>query len=148
MVNSQHRGRGPVNLLLRVLAAAGLVIDAYVHFDLAAAYDAVGSTITQGALFRVQGAIALLAALLVLLLGRTWVYLAVFLIAASALGAVVQSTYIDIGAFGPLPSMYEPVWYWDKTFSAIGEAVAALAAAALLALTLRRRAPTTASHRT
>jgi len=149
MVNLPHRVRGPVNLVLRVLAAAGLAVDAYVHFDLAAGFDALGSTtITLGALFRVQAVIAMLAALLILLIGRPWVYLAAFLVAASALGAVLQSTYVDIGALGPLPSIYEPVWYWDKTFSAIGEAVAALAAAGLLALTLRRRSPAPASNRT
>lgn len=148
MVNPQYRVRGPVSLVLRVVAAAGLAVDAYVHFILAADFDAVGSTITQGALFRVQAVIAMLAALLILLIGRTWVYLAVFLIAASALGAVVQSFYIDIGPLGPLPNMHESKWYPDKTLSAIGEAVAALAAAGLLALVaLRRRAPAHTSHR-
>lgn len=132
-------------LLLCVLAAAGLVVDGYVHFNLAAGFDAVGSTITQGALFRVQAVLAMLAALLILLMGRAWVYLGVFLIAASALGAVVQSVYIDIGSFGPLPNMYEPVWYPDKTYSAIGEGVAAVVAFVLLALTLRLRVPAPAS---
>ncbi|MGH3913354.1 MAG: hypothetical protein ACRDTC_08090 [Pseudonocardiaceae bacterium] len=142
MINSDHRVRGPVTLLLRVVAAAGLVVDGYVHFELAAGYDAVGSTITQGTLFRVQGVIAILAAVLILLMGRAWVYLAAFLVAASALVAVVASAYIDLGSFGPLPNMYEPVWYPDKTNSAIGEAVAAAAALGLLALTtLRRRTP-------
>lgn len=138
MTNPQRREGGSVNLLLRVLAAAGLAVDAYVHLDLAADYDAVGSTITQGALFRVQGVIAALAAVLILSMGRSWVYQVVFLIAASALGAVVQSAYVDLGSLGPLPNMYEPVWYPDKTLSAIGEGVAAVAALGLFALTLLR----------
>lgn len=142
---SDHRERGPVNLALRMSAAAGLAIDAYVHFDLAADYDVVGSTITQGTLFRAQAVVALLAALLILLVGRTWVYQVVFLVAISALAPLVLYTYVDVGAVGPLPNMYEPVWYQDKTFSAVGEAVAAVAAAALLVWAWRRRDPSPAS---
>jgi plastocyanin len=145
MVGSRHRRRGPLSPLpLRVVAAAGLAIDAYVHFDLAADYDLVGSAITQGTLFRVQGVVAALAALVILLIGNTRVYQAVFLVAVSALVPVVLYTYVDVGALGPLPDMYEPVWYADKTISAIGEAVAALAAAGLLALTRRPRNSTPA----
>lgn len=123
--------RDSMTLLLRALAAAGLLIDAYVHFDLASGYDAVGSTITQGMLFRVQGVVAMLAAMVILLVGSTRVYQVVFLIAVSALVPVVLYTYVDLGALGPLPSMYEPVWYPAKKISAIGEAVAAVAAAGL-----------------
>lgn len=142
-----------MNLLLRVLAAAGLAVDGYVHFDLATTYDAVGSTLTQGTLFRVQAGAAVLAALLILLIrrtpiGRIWVYAVVFLVAASALVPVLLYTYVDVGSLGPLPNMYEPAWYPDKTLSAIGEAVAIVAAGSLLALTLRSRSASPTSTAT
>ena len=50
----------------RLLAAAGLAVDAYVHADLAWQYDAVKDTISQGGLSRVEAAVSALAALLVL----------------------------------------------------------------------------------
>jgi hypothetical protein len=124
---------------LRALGAGGLAIDAYVHFDLATTYDAVGGAITQGMLFRIEAAAATLVALLLLLVGRTAVYVAALLVAGSALAAVVVYRWIDVGAIGPLPNMYEPVWYQDKTISALAEGVAALAAALLLAMALRAR---------
>jgi len=88
-------------------------------------------------LFRAQALAALLAALLISLIGRTWVYQVAFLVAISGLAPLLFYTYVDIGALGPMPNMYEPVWYADKTISAIGEAVAVVAAAGLLALTWR-----------
>jgi hypothetical protein len=124
---------GPVRVGLRLLVAAGLAVDAFVHFDLASTYDSVGASITQGTLFRIAAAAAVLTALLVLLIGRMAVYVAAFLVAISALAAVLIYQWADIGAVGPLPDMYEPVWYPEKTISALGEAVAAGAAALLVA---------------
>ncbi|MFI9723114.1 hypothetical protein ACIHFE_26250 [Streptomyces sp. NPDC052396] len=116
--------------LLRLLTAAGLAVDAYVHADLAEAYDPVRGGISQGTLFRIEAAAAALAALLVLVGGRNRVVWAfAFLVAASALGAVLLYRYVDVGALGPLPHMHEPAWYPKKTVSAVAEAVAAVAAA-------------------
>lgn len=83
-----------------------------------------------------------MAALLVLVLPwRRTAYVIAFVVAASALGAVVLYRYVDVGALGPLPNMYEPIWYGDKTNSAIAELVASVVAAAGLVRTvvLRRR---------
>ena len=44
---------------------------------------------------------------------------------------------------GPIPDMYEPVWYADKTNSRIGEAVAAAVSLVLLVLLLRRPSSST-----
>jgi hypothetical protein len=46
------------------------------------------------------------------------------LVAALAVGlastaAVVLSVYVRVPALGPLPELYEPVWYRDKAVSAI-----------------------------
>jgi hypothetical protein len=128
-------------LPLRVIAAAGLAVDAYVHADLAGQFDGNGTHLTQGTLFRLQAGLAALAALLVLVHGKRLAAAFALLIAGSALGAVLLYRYVDVGAIGPLPNMYEPIWYTEKTVTAIAEAVAAAAGAALLVIQLvpRRR---------
>ncbi|GGU99559.1 hypothetical protein GCM10010211_78630 [Streptomyces albospinus] len=116
--------------LLRLLTAAGLVVDAYVHAELAGAYDGVQAGVSEGTLFRVEAAVAALAALLVLVAWRSrWVWAFAFVVAASALGTLLLYRYVDVGTLGPLPNMHEPVWYPKKTVSAVAEGVAALAAA-------------------
>lgn len=55
-----------------------------------------------------------------------------FLVAASALGAVLLYRYVDVPVLGPLPSMHKPVWFTQKTVSAVAEALAAADALALL----------------
>ncbi len=115
--------------MLQVVTAAALAVDAYVHVDLASAYDPIGRQISQGTLFRIEAAAASLAALLVLLLGRrrsVWAF--AFLVSVSALGAVLLYRYVNVGTLGPLPNMYEPTWFPQKTTSAIAVAVGAAAA--------------------
>lgn len=119
-------------LVLRALAAAGLAVGTYVHLDLAANYDGNAAAISQGSLFRIEAVLTAVAALLVLLVRSRAAALVAFLVAAGALAAVLVYRYVDVGALGPLPAMYEPVWSAEKIFSAIGEAVAALAALLLL----------------
>lgn len=121
------------SLALRVVAAAGLVVDAYVHVDLAAAYAGPGGVLDERSLFLVEAGVALAAALLVLTTGRRAACLVAALVAATALGAVVASRYVDLGAVGPLPDLYEPVWYPEKLAAVAGEATALVAAALLLA---------------
>lgn len=130
-------------VFLRALVVAGLAVDAYVHLHLAGAYDGNTAAISQGALFRVEAAAAVTAALLVLLTRGQPGLLAAFLVAAGGAGAVLLYQYVDVGALGPFPDMYEPVSYPEKTFSLVAEAVAALAALALLLTDLRlaRRDP-------
>jgi hypothetical protein len=111
---------------LRVVVAAGLAVDAYVHADLAASYADAQS------LFLVEAGVALGAALLVLAGGRTVTVLFAALVAASALATVVASRYVDVGPIGPLPDLYEPAWYPEKVVAATAEATA-LVAALLLA---------------
>lgn len=118
---------------LRVIAAAGLAVDAYVHADLAAGFDANGAHISEGDLFRIQAGLAALAALLVLVHGRRLSAAFALLISLSAFGAVMLYHYVNVGTLGPLPNMYDPIWYTEKTVSAIAEAIATVASAALLA---------------
>jgi hypothetical protein len=123
---------GVGEVVLRVLAAAGLAIDVYVHVDLSASYDANATVLSQGVLFRIEAAAAAVAALLVLLVRGRLVALLALLVAAGGVAAVVLTAVVDVGAVGPFPDMYEPIWYAEKTVSLVGEAVAALAALLLL----------------
>ena len=118
-IRSGTRGR---DLALRSLTAVALLIDAGVHLHLAPGYQA-GSPqgIGQGTLFLLESAAAALAALAVLLRGSRTAYAFALLVALSAFAAVVFYRYVDLPAFGPFPAMYEPVWYPEKTVSAIAE---------------------------
>ena len=116
----------------RLVAAVGLGIDTYVHWHLAPSFDTLtghGSPhVSQGQLFRVEAGLALVAMLLVLLLRRRSAAALAVLVAGGGVAAVLLYRYVDVGAFGPFPTMYEPFWYTEKTVSAVAEAVAALAA--------------------
>jgi hypothetical protein len=130
-----HQRRLAVRVLIALVAAAGLGYDAYVHLDLAATYDAVkSSTISQGDLFRIEGWAAIVAGVAVLVRPRRYTAAIAFLVAAGGLTAVLVYRYVNVGAVGPLPSMYEPVWYPEKSQSAWAEAIAALAALVLFVL--------------
>lgn len=122
-----------VRLVLTAVAVVGLALDAYVHFDLASNYDAIKTTtLSQGDLFRAEGVLAVLAAVAVIVRPRRYTALLALLVAGSALAVLLIYRYVNVKAFGPIPSMYEPVWFTEKTVSAYAEGVASLAAAALL----------------
>jgi hypothetical protein len=131
-----RRDRG--SLALAVVAAAGLAYDAKVHLHLAGGYDAIGDAVTQGALFRVEAVAALLAALVVLVSDRRLAWAAAGLTGAAGVAAVLLYRYVDVGAIGPIPNMYEPAWYAEKLHSLYAEA--AVTASWLVREALRRRA--------
>jgi len=125
---------------LRVLSAGGLAVDAYIHLTLASTYDAVRtSAVSQGDLFRAEGAVAILAAVAVLIRPRRYTAVAALTVAASGLAAVLTYRYYDVGQIGPLPAMYEPVWYGEKVRSAWSQVVASAAALTLLLVLQHRR---------
>ena len=128
---------------LRVVTAAALVVDAVVHNDLVHRYAPNQSGgLSQGQLFRIEAVVAVVAALLVLITARWFAWVVAFAVAASALAAVLISTNYDIGPIGPIPDMYEPIWYGKKTLAAIAEATGAgtaLAGFAVRVLVARRR---------
>ena len=111
---------------LRLVTAAGLAVDAWVHADLVARYDLnVGSSgLSQGDLFRVEAIVSVAAALALLLTGRLAAWLLAWLVAASALAGLLLYRYHDPGAIGPLPDMYEPLWFPEKSLAGLAEAVA------------------------
>lgn len=123
---------------LGLVVAAGLGVDAYVHLHLASSYALVRtSAISQATLFRIEGVAAIVAAVLVVVRPHRLTALFALLVSGGGVAAVLLYTEADPGRIGPLPDMYEPVWYADKTNSLIGEAVAAVMSLALLVLLLR-----------
>lgn len=125
--------------LLRLVTAAALGVDAYVHADLSGRYDPIKASISQGNLFRIESAVAALLALVVLVVPRREVYAVAFLVAASALGAILLYRYNNVGQLGPLPNMYEPLWFTKKTTTAVAEAVAVVTSVIGVGLTWRLR---------
>jgi hypothetical protein len=130
-------------LWLRLMIAGGLAVDAYVHWNLAPDFDSFVGTgpahVSQGQLFRVEAMLAAIALLLVLFEDHLMTAVLALVTAAGGLAAVLLYRYVDVGAFGPLPDMYDPTWYPEKTISVIAEAVAVLAALALIVGHLRDR---------
>lgn len=129
------RIRSALQAVLILVTAAGLAVDAYVHFDLAGLYDAVHTNLlSQGDLFRTEAVAAVVAAAAILLRPRRYTAALAFVVASGGFAAVMIYRYVNIGRLGPLPSMYEPVWYSEKTQSAWAEGIASVSAAALFAL--------------
>ncbi|WP_307857121.1 hypothetical protein [Pseudarthrobacter albicanus] len=117
------------DVALRVFTAVALFIDAGVHVHLAPGYQAGNSAgIGQGNLFLLESAAAVLVALYVLVRGSRAAYAAAFIVAVSAFAAVVLYRYVNIPAFGPFPAMYDPVWFFEKSLSAVAEAAGAILA--------------------
>jgi hypothetical protein len=131
--------------VLVLVIVVGLGVDAYVHWNLAPGFDTLTGTssphISQGELFRLEAGLAVTAGLLVLLTRHRFATILAFLIAAGGLGAVLLYAYVDVGGFGPLPDMYDPIWYPEKTLSAAAEAASAVAAFCLLLLPAVRLTP-------
>jgi hypothetical protein len=112
---------------VRLVAAAGLAIDAYVHLDLASTYAEAQAPVNEGVLFRFEAVMALLAAFGVLLTGRRLVLVLGLAISASALAVMLVSRYVDLGPLGPFPDLYEPAWFPEKLWAAFGEGTAVIA---------------------
>ena len=132
-----------VKTVLTLITAAGLAVDAYLHWHLAPNFDAFTGAasphISQGQLFRLEAVLAVIAMVLVLTTRHRLAAAFAFLVAAGGLGALLLYGYVDVGGFGPLPDMYDPVWYTEKTISAVAEAVAAVGALCLFLLPQTRQ---------
>ncbi|WP_344257532.1 hypothetical protein [Terrabacter carboxydivorans] len=141
MTTGRHVNTGSVFAwVLRLLVAAALLVDAVVHLRLAGGYQQSAPTgIGAGTLFRIEASVAIVVAVWVILSGSRRAFVVAFAVGLSAAVAVVLYRYVDIPAVGPLPAMYEPVWFFEKSLSALAEAVAA--AAALVALLISARPP-------
>jgi hypothetical protein len=134
---------------LTMIVVVGLAVDAFVHFHLASAFAHVKtSTLSQADLFRVEATAAVVAAIALLVRPRRYTAAFAFLVAAAGTVAVILYRYVDVGAIGPIPNMYDPYWApAEKTLSVVAEAAAALAALALF-LMLQGQERTAPAHRT
>jgi len=120
---------GALDVVLRLLVAGALAIDAIVHLQLASYYQlAVPAGIGQGNLFRIEAAAAILTGLYVLVRGSRPAYAAAVIVAGGGVFVVLLYRYVNVPAFGPIPAMYEPVWYFEKSLSAVAEAAGAVLA--------------------
>lgn len=139
-IAAPRAARHAFSLVLRVLVAMSLAVDAVVHLRLAGGYQqSAPSGIGAGNLFRIEAGVALVVAAWVLWRGSRSALLAAFAVGLSAALAVVLYRYVNVPTLGPLPAMYEPVWFFEKALSAVFEGVAAVAALAALALIPRQR---------
>ena len=127
--------------VLAVVTAALLGVDAFVHLHYAHSYDQFkSSTMSEGTLFRIQGVVAIVVGLAVLIWPSVLTWLLALLVAGSAVVAVTLYTYVDVGALGPLPDLYEHTWSPPgKVLSAVAELAAAILSIIGLTLALRRR---------
>lgn len=127
--------------VLAVVTAVLLAVDAYVHLNDASQYDSFKSSVmSEGTLFRIQGVVAIVVAVAVLIWPRVLTWVLALLVSGSAAVAVVLYTYVNVGPLGPLPNLYENTWSPPgKVVSAVAETAAALVAIAGLVLALRMR---------
>ncbi|WP_314175345.1 hypothetical protein [Streptomyces winkii] len=126
-------------LAARLVAAAGLAVNASVHAGLAPTYDGVAASVSQGDLFRLEAALGALAALLVLVWRRLPADVFAFVVAGGGLALLLIYRYADVGQLGPFPDMYEPLWNNDKRVAVISQAFTVVAAALLILTAPRRR---------
>lgn len=134
---SPTRALPAADLGLRVVAAAGLLVSAYIHLQLAPGYALIGEQVTEGTLFRLQAVAAVLAALALVARRARLSWLPTVLVAAGSLVALVGSVYVAVPAIGPFPPVYEPVWYAEKVVAVLSVAVALIAALTGMALVAR-----------
>lgn len=126
------------DVALRLFGAAALAISSYVHLHGAHFYTSLGNTITQADLFYAQGAVAAAVGLWVLLTGQRLAWVAAGLVGAGSFAAVMLYRYVNVGAIGPIPNMYEPTWQTnEKLLSAYAEAAAVVIAVIALSRLLR-----------
>ena len=101
---------------LRGLAAAGLAVDAGIH--VAHRYAPVtSSTISEATLFRLEAVAAILALLLGVFWRRRVGDAFAWLAAAAGLAAFLLYAMPIPGSPGPLPDMYEPIWFAERTWA-------------------------------
>lgn len=147
MSKALNSGRSAAEPVVRVAVVVALAIDAVVHLRLATNYQlAAPGGIGGGNLFRIQAVAAILVGVYLLVRPSRAAYAAAGLVALSAFVAVVLYRYVEVPAIGPIPSMYEPIWYFEKSLSAVAEGAGALLAAVGMVLIVRQAEERTAVH--
>ncbi|WP_312875764.1 hypothetical protein [Arthrobacter terrae] len=130
--------RSGLGVVLRILVVAALAVDAVVHIRLAPGYQlAAPDGIGEGNLFYLESAAAIVAALYVLIRGSRPAFWLALIVLAAGLAAVLLYNYVDVPAIGPIPAMYDPLWFPEKSISAIAQGLGVVFAIAGL-VRLRR----------
>ncbi len=81
-----------LRIALYALTGAGLIVNAVIHLQLAATFDAVaGSLLSQGDLFRIQAAAGILITVALVIARRPWMAAIAVIIAVGGLGMLVLS---------------------------------------------------------
>lgn len=129
-----------LELLVRALVVLALAVDALIHFRLAENFQlAVPGGIGGGTLFRLQAGAAVLSGVFLAVRGSRWAYALAGLVLLSAFVAIMLYRYVDVPTIGPIPAMYEPIWYFEKSLSAVATGVGAVLAGAGLMLQRGRK---------
>lgn len=137
-MSTANAARRTLHLVIRVLLAAALAADAIVHIHLAPGYQLANpGGIGQGNVFYIESGLAILVGLWVLFRGSRPAYFVALVVTASAALAAVASVYVGLPAFGPIPALYEPIWFFEKTVSALAEGAGAVLA--IIGLVVGRR---------
>ena len=121
--------------LLAVGIALALVLNAWIHWRLAGPFDAnPGTLLSQGALFRIQAAVNVGVAVLVVAWPRPLPMLAALAVAAGGAAILVLTSVLPVdGTVVGLPYLFEPAWYPAKQTSLVFQLLAtALAAGGIL----------------
>jgi hypothetical protein len=118
-----------VALLVRLVVACAFGVSAYVHLDLARGPWLAGGEVTLAGLFVADAVTAVAAAVWVVVRPTRAAWGGALLVAVASLLALLASTYTRLPAPGPLPVLYDPVWYGEKAVAAVAAGVAALGSA-------------------
>lgn len=114
---------------IRLLTVAALAVNAVVHLHLAGQYQLGQSAgVGTGTMFRIAAGFASVAAVLVLVRAARSSYAIAFLVSAGTL-AVLVYRYVDVPQLGPIPAMHEPIWFLEKSLSAVAESIGTVSAA-------------------
>ena len=134
------RSRPRAELALAIVTAVLLVVDAVVHLRDAGFYAIPNDGLGEDTLFRLEGVVAIVVAVALLVRPHPITWALALLVAATAAAAVFLSTYVDLGPIGPIPDLYEPTWQVPgKVLSAVAEVLATVLAACGLWLSIRGR---------
>lgn len=135
--------RRRVPRLVAVAIAVALLVNAWIHIRLAGPFDAnPGALLSQGALFRIQAAVNVVVALLVVIRPRPWAMLIAFAVAAGGAAILVLTSVVPLdGTALGLPYLFEPAWYPAKQTSLVFQILAALLAVGSLARSARGLRP-------
>ncbi len=130
-------------LLLPVVIAAALVLNAVIHLRLAGPFDAnPGALLSQGALFRIQAVVNLIVALLVVVRPRAWTMFIAFIVAAGGAAVLTLTSVVPLdGTAVGLPYLFEPAWYPAKQTSLVLQLLAAALAVAWILRAIRSTRP-------